>query len=72
MTPESYESIKSEWNKISNKEQRLLIYTYIKENKEGNYSSWMEFLQQNFRVNSQPQPGASPLFSSTKGSAILP
>lgn len=59
MTSEKYESIKTEWNKISTREQRLLIYTYIKENKEGNYGSWMEFLHDHFQVNIQSQPDTS-------------
>ncbi len=56
MTAETYESIKTEWQKITNKEQRLLIYSYIKKRGSCKHDSWMEFLRNHFGVAPEPQP----------------
>ncbi len=48
MTPEIYESIKTEWGKMSNREQRFLMYTYVKDNGTGVPGGWIPFLQQHF------------------------
>ncbi len=52
MNQEIYESIKFEWGKISNKERRLLMYTYLKNTAQE--SSWMEFLRNHFDTNNKP------------------
>lgn len=50
MEPQAYAAIKEEWGKISNKEQRNLLYLYVKNKKNSQTGSWMEFLHDHFEV----------------------